>query len=333
MKAAQIKSYSKEINLNICNIPIPSISDDEVLVKVKAAAVNPLELLILTGSVRLIQDYKMPLTLGNEFSVIVEETGKNVTDFKIGDKVYARLPIYKIGAFAEYVSIESKFLSIMPNNCSFETAAAIPLTALTAYQAFTEELEAKSGQTVLITGGSGSFGELAVPIAKHLGLNIIVSGNERSKDHFINLGVSKYIDYSKENYWELVSAADYVIDTLGAKEFDRELSVLKKGGRLLSLRTSPNKRFAEDNKFSFLKKLLFSAAGSKYDKKAMKEGKEYRFMFVRADGEELRKITKITEEQNIKPKIFSTVFNLENANEAVKTMAKGHIEGKIIISL
>lgn len=97
------------------------------------------------------------------------------------------------------------------------------------------------------------------------------------------------------------------------------------------MRTSPNKRFAEDNKFSFLKKLLFSAAGSKYDKKAMKEGKEYRFMFVRADGEELRKITKITEEQNIKPKIFSTVFNLENANEAVKTMAKGHIEGKIII--
>ena len=211
--------------------------------------------------------------------------------------------------------------------------AAIPLTALTAYQAFTEELEAKSGETVLITGGSGSFGELAVPIAKYLGLNVIVSGSERLKEHFINLGADKYISYNKENYSELVSNVDYVIDTLGANEFDRELSVLKKGGRLLSLRTSPNKRFAEDNKFSFLKKLLFSAAGSKYDKKAMKEGKEYRFMFVRADVEELRKITKITEEQNIKPKIFSTVFNLENANEAVKTMAKGHIEGKIIISL
>ena len=113
MRAAQIDRYSKDIDIKIRDIPIPEISDDEVLVNVKAAAVNPLEILILTGSVRLIQDYKMPLTLGNEFSGVVE----------------------KIGAFADYAVVDSKFLSYMPNNCNFIEAAAIPLTALTAYQA------------------------------------------------------------------------------------------------------------------------------------------------------------------------------------------------------
>ncbi|ASJ20360.1 NADP-dependent oxidoreductase [Brachyspira hampsonii] len=333
MKAAQINKYSKDINIIVRDIPIPEISDDEVLVKVKAAAVNPLEILILTGSVRLIQDYKMPLTLGNEFSGVVEKIGKNVKDFKIGDKVYTRMPIEKIGAFADYAAVDSKFLSLMPNNCDFSSAAAIPLTALTAYQAFKEELEAKSGETVLITGGSGSFGEMAVPIAKYLGLNVIVSGNDRVKEHFVSLGTDKYIDYRKENYWEAVSNVDYVIDTLGAKEFDKELSVLKKGGRILSLRTSPNKKFAEDNKFPFLKRVLFSFAGSKYDKKAMKEGKEYRFMFVRADGEQLKEITKIVEKKNIKPKIFTKVFSIDNTEEAIKTISKGGIEGKIIISI
>ncbi|WP_300757416.1 NADP-dependent oxidoreductase [uncultured Brachyspira sp.] len=333
MRAAQIDRYSKDIDIKIRDIPIPEITDDEVLVNVKAAAVNPLEILILTGSVRLIQDYKMPLTLGNEFSGVVEKIGKNVKDFNVGDKVYTRMPIQKIGAFADYTAVDSKFLSSMPNNCSFIEAAAIPLTALTAYQALKEELEAKSGETVLITGGSGSFGEMAVPIFKYFGLNVIVSGNERSKEHFISLGADKYIDYRKENYWELVSEADYVIDTLGAKEFDKELSVLKKGGRILSLRTSPNKKFAEVNQFPFLKRTLFSLAGSKYDKKAMKEGKEYRFMFVRADGTQLKEITKIAEEKNIKPKIFSKVFNIEDTAEAIKTMSKGGIEGKIIISM
>lgn len=123
MKAIQIKKYSKDINVEVANIPVPNISDNEILIKVKAAAVNPLEILILTGSVRLIQDYKMPLTLGNECSGIVENIGKNVTDFKVGDKVYTRLPISKIGAFAEYVAVDSKFVSLMPRDYDFITSA------------------------------------------------------------------------------------------------------------------------------------------------------------------------------------------------------------------
>lgn len=333
MKAAQIKNYSKNINTILTDIPKPQVSDSEVLIQVKAAAVNPLELLILTGSVKLLQDYPMPLTLGNECSGIVEQVGSKVSGFQKGDRVYSRLPLNKIGAFAEYVAVDQDAIAKMPQGYDFNTAAAIPLTGLTAYQAIVEELEAKPGQTVLIPGGSGSFGQMAVPIAKALGLRVIVTGNARAKERFLAMGVDQYLDYKTENYWDVLSDVDHVIDTLGPDEFEHELAVLKKGGRLVSLRTGPNKAFAERKQISGLKKQMFTMAGSKYDKAAKKQGKEYRFVFVRSDGAQLQKITEIVEKQQIKPAIDSRVFSLDQTNEALQLVAKGPLNGKVVIEL
>lgn len=333
MKAVQIKCYSKEPNIVFCDIPIPEISDSEVLMKVKAAAVNPLEILILTGSIKLLQNYSMPLTLGNECAGVIEKVGKNVKGFQEGDCVYTRLPVEKIGAFAEYVAVDAKSIAKMPKGYDFVTAAAIPLTGLTAYQAITEELEAKEGETLLITGGSGSFGQMAVPIAKEFGLQVIVTGNERAKEKFLAMGVDKYLDYRKENYWESLKDIDYVIDTLGPSEFQRELSVLKKGGRLLSLRTGPNKMFAIRNHYSFVKKHLFALAGGKFDKAAQKEGKEYRFLFVRADGTQLQKVTEIVEKKHIMPDVDPHIFSLSQTNEAIRLVMQGKLDGKVVIRL
>ena len=135
MKAVQIQRYSKNIDPVLREIPIPKIADTEVLVRVKAAAVNPVELLIATGSVRLIQDYSMPLTLGNECSGVVEQVGASVTEFQVGESVYARLPVRTLGGFAEYVSVPQSTLAKMPAGCDFAAAAAIPLTGLTACSA------------------------------------------------------------------------------------------------------------------------------------------------------------------------------------------------------
>lgn len=333
MKAVQIKNYSKNIHTTLTDIPKPKISDSEVLIQIKAAAVNPLELLILTGSVKLLQDYPMPLTLGNECSGIVEQVGSKVSGFQKGDRVYTRLPLNKIGAFAEYVAVDQDAIAKMPQGYDFNTAAAIPLTGLTAYQAIVEELEAKPGQTVLIPGGSGSFGQMAVPIAKALGLRVIVTGNARAKEQFLAMGVDQYLDYKTENYWDVLSDVDHVIDTLGPDEFEHELAVLKKGGRLVSLRTGPNKAFAERKQISGLKKQMFTLAGSKYDKAAKKQGKEYRFVFVRSDGAQLQKITEIVEKQQIKPAIDSRVFSLDQTNEALQLVAKGPLNGKVVIEL
>ena len=221
----------------------------------------------------------------------------------------------------------------MPAGYDFTTAAAIPLTGLTAWQGITEELEAKSGQSLLIPGGSGSFSQMAVPIAKALGLHVIVSGNAKAKESILQAGADQYLNYRKENYWEKLSGVDYVMDTLGANEFEHELSVLKTGGRLLSLRTGPNREFAVRNNFSGFKKVLFTLAGAKYDKAAKKQGKEYRFLFVRSDGEQLRKITKIVEQNHIVPKTDPHVFSLEKAQEALQLVAHRHTEGKVILQL
>ena len=330
MKAVQIKNYSKNIDTTLTDIPKPQISDSEVLIQIKAAAVNPLELLILTGSVKLLQDYPMPLTLGNECSGIVEQAGNKVSGFQKGDRVYTRLPLNKIGAFAEYGAVDQNAIAKMPMGYDFNTAAAIPLTGLTAYQAIVEELEANPGQTLLIPGGSGSFGQMAVPIAKALGLRVIVTGNARAKEQFLAMGVDRYLDYKTENYWDVLSDVDHVIDTLGPDEFEHELAVLKKGGRLVSLRTGPNKAFAERKQISGLKKQMFTMAGSKYDKAAKKQGKEYRFIFVRSDGAQLQKITEIVEKQQIKPAIDSRAFSLEQTNEALQLVAKGPLNGKVV---
>lgn len=333
MKAVQIKNYAKEIHTILNDVPKPQISDSEVLIQVKAAAVNPVELLILTGSVKLIQDYPMPLTLGNECSGVVEQVGSKVEGFQKGDRVYTRLPISRIGAFAEYVAVEQDAVAKMPEGYDFNTAAAIPLTGLTAYQAMVEELEAKPGQTILIPGGSGSFGQMAVPIAKALGLRVIVTGNARAKEKFLTMGVDRYLDYKTENYWEVLSDMDHVIDTLGSAEFEHELAVLKQGGRLVSLRTGPNKAFALRHHFGGMKKMLFTLAGSKFDKAAQKQGKEYRFVFVRSNGAQLQKITEIVEKQKVKPAIDSHVFSLDQANEALQLVAKGQLNGKVIIQI
>ncbi|URZ14515.1 NADP-dependent oxidoreductase [Clostridium felsineum] len=331
MKAAQITKYSKKITAEINDIPIPEIGDTDVLVKVKVAAVNPLEMLIITGSVKLIQDYKFPLTLGNELTGVIEKIGESVQGFKVGDAIYSRLPLTKIGAFAEYAAISADAIGHLPSNLDFVTGAAAPLTGLTAYQGLHEELEAKAGETVFIPGGSGSFGQMAIPIAKAMGLKVVVSGNPQAQERTIAIGADQYIDYTTENYWELLSDIDYVIDALGPNEFQHELSTIKPGGRLLSLRTGPNKHFAIDHGFPGWKQKLFAVVGAKYDNKAKKKSIQYRFIFVRSDGTQLQKLTKIIEKNNIVPAVDPTEFRIEDINKALNLVAQGHTKGKVVI--
>ena len=333
MKAAQLDRYARKTRLVVREVPVPEPAADEVLIKVRAAAVNPLELLIASGSIRLIQSYRLPQTLGNECSGVVERVGSQVRAFRPGDAVYTRLPLERIGAFAEYVAVAETAVAKMPAGYAFDVAAAIPLTGLTAWQGLVEVLDARPAQTLLIPGGSGSFGQMAVPIARDLGLRVLVTGNERSREEFLAMGVERYMDYRKENYWEEVSGVDLVIDTLGAGEFEHELSVLKPGGRLLSLRAVPNGEFARRSGFRWYKRVLFSLAGMKYDRAARRQGKEYRFMFVHADGGALRRITEIVERNHITPAVDPHHFTLEQINDALQLVARGSLQGKVIIRM
>lgn len=331
MKAVQIDRYSKKTEAKVRNISVPEIEAGEILVKVRASAVNPLEILIMTGKIKLIAGYKFPLTLGNECAGIVEKVGAEVKEFAVGDRVYARLPIGKIGALAEYVAISADAVAKMPEGYDFATAAAIPLTGLTAYQAVVEELRAKPKENLFIPGGSGSFGQMAVPIAKSLGLKVIVSGNDRAESSIRAAGADEYIDYKRIDYAAVLKDIDCIIDTLGVGEFEKELSVLKRGGRLVSLRGIPDRDFAERNGIKGIRKFLFSLAGRKFDRMAKAQGKKYSFVFVRSDGEQLKKITRIVEEKRIAPPVDSHHFNIDDINTALQLVKNGNTNGKVVI--
>lgn len=331
MKAVQIDRYSKEIKAEVREVPVPEAGAGEVLVRVKAAAVNPLEILIMTGGVKLIAGYDFPLTLGNECAGIVEKAGAGVKDFRAGDRAYARLPVRKIGALAEYAAIDASAVAKMPEGYDFAVASAIPLTGITAYQAIVGELHAKPGERLFIPGGSGSFGQMAVPIAKSLGLEVIVSGNGRAERSVREAGADEYIDYRKTDYRTVLKDVDYVIDTLGTGEFRGELSVLKKGGKLVSLRGVPDRRFAEKHGIKGWKKLLFTVAGGRFSRMAAAQGKEYAFLFVRSDGGQLKEITQIVEEKHIRPPVDSHYFTIEDINEALRLVKDGHTNGKVVV--
>lgn len=221
MKAAQLTAYNKtNLDLTIVEIPTPSIASYQVLVKVRAAGVNPLDNMITRGEVAMITPYKLPLIAGNEVVGIVEKVGKQVTNFQVGDRVFGRLPLDSIGSFAEYVSVDQAALAHVPSYLSDEEAATIPLTALTIMQAL-DLMEAKAGQTLFISGGTGGVGAMAIPLAKAKRLTVITNGDGANKERVLGLGVDRFIDYKTEDYTDSLSNIDLVLDTLGGAETEK----------------------------------------------------------------------------------------------------------------
>ena len=333
MKAAVLTQYDKNgRKLEIQEVEKPSPRENEVLVKVFTAAVNPLDNMIIRGEVKLIVPYSLPLIMGNEFAGQVEAVGSAVKRFKVGDRVYGRMPLSKIGAFAEYAAVEEGALAPIPDYLSYDEAATVPLTALTAMQAF-EIMQPKTGESVFISGGTGSLGAMTIPIAKSLGLTVFTNGSGDNAERVEKLGVDRFIDYKKENYADVLKDVDYVLDTLGDRELPNEFKVLKKEGRLVSLRGLPNGRFAKRAGLSFLKQLLFGFAGRKYDKMAEAKGQSYDFLFVHEDGAQLEKIGELFSSERPLETSVDTVFSLEEVNEALDKVKQGKSKGKTILKV
>lgn len=331
MKAAlHIKYDKKNINLTITEIAKPIITDNQVLVKVTAAGVNPLDNMISRGEVKMIVPYKLPQTAGNEVVGVVEELGSRVSNFKLGDRVFTRLPLDHIGAFAEYVAVDSEALAKVPEYLTDIEAAAVPLTALTIMQAL-ELMGAQAGKTIFISGGTGGVGGMAIPIAKAKGLKVITNGAVANAERVLNLGADRFIDYKTEDYTKTVSDVDYVLDTLGGAETEKQMSIMKKGGHLVSLRAMPNGAFAKRMNLPKWKQILLGLAGRKFDKMAEKYGVHYHFIFVESNGAQLQEVADIFSKLEIKPSI-DTVYPFDEVNAALDKVANGRSRGKTVLS-
>lgn len=330
MKAAELTEYGNDFKLDVKEVELPKLKNDEVLVKVKYAAVNPLDNLIGTGAIKLIQNYKTPQILGNEISGEIISVGKRVKDFNPGDIVFSRLPIEKMGGFAEYVSVPASAIAKVPVGMDLKTAAMIPLAALTAYQGLIDILKVKPGKRLFLNGGSGSLGQVLIPIAHSLGLYVIVSGNRQFRSKALMMGAEMYLDYKTMAYENLLSPVDYVIDTLGPKHYEKEISIIKKNGKLLTLQGIPNFDFAKRNHMPMWKKLLFGIAGWKVTKRAKEGHVDYHFMFVKEDGGQLQMASELIEETNFIPAENNKIFSLDEINDALEYIKHAH-NGKVLI--
>lgn len=331
MKAMGISHY-KQKQLETLSLPIPEITNKEVLVEIYAASLNPIDFKIRDGKLKMLLKYNMPLVLGNDFSGKVVKVGKNVKKFNVGDEVYGRPRKSKIGTFAKFLAIHEEDIALKPQNLSFEEAASIPLVGLTSYQALHDIMQVKPGDKVLIQAGAGGIGTFAIQLAKELGAYVATTASDAGKDLVTALGADQIINYRNQKFEEELTDYDYVYDTLGGKSLEDGFKILKPGGKIISISGLPNARFAKEYKPGIIKTLLFRIASSKLTKLEKKHQVEYHFLFMKPSGKQLEIIRELIEAGKIIP-IIDRVIPFDDIQKAVAYSESGKAKGKIIVKV
>ncbi|HEY4258095.1 MAG TPA: NADP-dependent oxidoreductase [Candidatus Udaeobacter sp.] len=303
MKAVRIERYGNEDVVELADVEQPKPGAGQVQVKVKAAAVNPVDWKIREGLGELF-GLKPPLILGCEVAGTVEVVGSQVKDFAVGDDVYGYLGAYS-GGYAEYVVAPASEFVRKPKQIDFETAASVPVGALTARQGIFDHGKLASGQHILITGASGVVGSMAVQLAKHVGAHVIGTGSGRNEEFVRGLGADEFIDYKKARFEE-VSGADVVFDTVGGETQERAFQTLKRAGVLVSTVNPP----AEE--------------------KAKEFGVTVAMVMVTSKADQLAEINQLLESGKLKVRV-ATVLPMAEVKKAHQLSASGHADGKIIL--
>jgi NADPH:quinone reductase-like Zn-dependent oxidoreductase len=330
VKAYIVNRYGKKERLQLTEITGPVIKENNVLVQIHSAGVNQLDSKIRNGEFKMILPYKTPFTLGHDVSGIVTKVGSNVSKFKVGDAVYARPADYRIGAFAEYISINEKDVARKPKNLSMEEAASIPLVGLTAWQALVEKADLKKGQKVFIQAGSGGVGTFAIQLAKHLGATVATTTSAANIDLVKSLGADIIIDYKKEDFETKLEDYDVVLNSQGIKALEKSLRILKPGGKVISISGPPDPDFGKEIHANWFLKMVLKFLSFGIRKKAKRLGVNFSFLFMRAQGEQLSQITKLIESGVIKP-VMDKVFPFEQTNEAMSYVETGRAKGKVVV--
>lgn len=332
MKAIQIKGYNrKRIDIVLAEVERPQPKAGQVLIAIKAAGVNPVDNKISQGDLDMVLPIRFPYTLGHEFSGVVVELGQGVHEWAVGDRIFGLVDVYGLGAFAQYVCIQADKLARIPEGVSFEQAASIAVTALTAYQCL-DMLQARAGQSIFISGASGGLGAMAIPQAKSRGLKVYASGSAKNRERLMALGLEAYFDYKTEDYVQALGSVDHVLDTVGTSEFSKEVSLLASGGTIVSISALPDGKFARRLGLPWWKQWLFSLVGYRLNAQAQARGGRYEFHFVESNGEQLREIAELVDQGLLRPDIDS-IYPLEEAERALTRVKEGGLVGKVILRI
>lgn len=332
MKAFVLDRYGKKGALRSADMPTPEFRDDEVLIQVHAAGVNVLDSRIRDGAFKLILPYRLPIVLGHDVAGVVVKAGARVRQFKPGDEVYARPDDFRIGSFAEFVPVKEASLALKPKSLTMEEAASIPLVALTAWQALVERAKLTKGQKVFIQAGSGGVGTLAIQLAKHLGATVATTTSTTNVALVKALGADVVIDYKTQDFEDVLRDYDLVLNSQDGKTLEKSLRVLKNGGRLISISGPPDPEFGKEIGAPGFVKLVLRLLSAGIRRKAKNGGVDYSFLFMKANGSQLREITRLFDAGVIRP-VIDRVFPFESTNDAMAYVEAGRAKGKVVIKV
>ncbi|MFM0207222.1 NADP-dependent oxidoreductase [Paraburkholderia sediminicola] len=329
MKAVVADRYGRKNGVRAGDMPVPEIREDDVLIEIHAAGVNPLDSKIRDGEFKLILPYRLPLILGNDLAGVVTRVGSRVRRFKPGDEVYARPPKDRIGTFAEFIAIREDAVALKPKALSMEEAASIPLVGLTAWQALVERGQLKKGQKVLIHAGSGG---VAIQLAKHLGATVATTASAANAELMKQLGADIVIDYKKDDFSAVLKDFDVVLDTQGGNTLERSLRVLNPGGKLIGIAGPPDPDFAKQMGASWFLKTVMRFLSYRIRKAAKRHDVSYSFLFMRADGDQLGRIAALVDAGAIRP-VIDRIFPFDSTKEALAYVETGRVKGKVVIKI
>ncbi len=308
MKAVVIRSYGGREVLAIEEVPVPGIADNEVLIKVHAAGVNPVDWKVRAGYLKEMLPYEFPLTLGWDVSGTVAEAGSNVTGFSAGDEVYALADISRNGSYAEYIVVKADGVALKPDSLDHVHAASVPLAALTAWQALFDAAGLSRGQKILIHAAAGGVGSFAVQLAKWKGAHVLGTASARNREFLLGIGADEVIDYTTAPFEDAAVDVDVVLDAMGGDTRERSWKTLKSGGILVSIVGPPD------------------------EEKAAELGVRCAGVFVRPDARQLSEIAELIDKGQVKP-VVTEVLPMAEVAKAHEMSETEHVRGKIVLEV
>ena len=333
MRAFVLTKYGGPEATELREMPQPRPGPQEVLVRVHAAGLNPVDFKIREGMLKVIQRYPLPAVMGNDLAGIVEACGEGVTHFAEGDRIFARVAKDSLGAFADYAVVPESLLAKMPPSLDFEMAAGVPLAGLTALQALRDELKLKAGSRVFIPGGAGGVGTFAIQLAKWLGAEVTTTASPRGRALVERLGADVVIDYTAERFEDHVRDMDGVFDLLGGETLRKSFGVVKRGGKVVSIAGMPEPETArKDLGRGAALAALFWIASYGLRAEARKHGATYRYLFMHPSGTELAELGQLVEENKLEP-VIDRVFPFTGIGEAFAYLESGRAKGKVVVRM
>lgn len=332
MKALTFQRYGKSPDIGFTTVPTPTLQPDELLVRIHAVGLNPIDNAIPSGKFKPVLAFKLPATMGSDLAGVVTAVGSRVTRFKPGDEVFASLFDLGKGSLAEFAAVPESAAALKPSNLNFVQAASIPMVGLTVWQALKERINLRHGQKVFIPAGSGGIGTFAIQLAKHLGAKVGTNTSTPNVPLVSQLGADEVVDYKKQNFEDVLRGYDAVLGTIPGDTIEKSIAILKPGGKIVSLVGPLDAAFARAKKLNFVLTFVFGLMGRKITRLAQKRDVGYSFLFVRPDGHQLGQIAEILNNGGIQP-VVDKVFPFEQAMDALAYLGQGRAKGKVVVSL